>query len=91
MIEEVKALMDNGITPDRLNLFGMEYREIGNYLLQKCSYSEMATSLAKEIHHLAKRQMTCFRGMERRGLTVHWIKEAHEIEAKEIAAAFLAD
>lgn len=90
MIQEVEGLLQRGITKDRMDLLGLEYREISNYILKKCSYDEMVASLAQEIHRLAKRQMTWFRGMERRGTKVNWIKEGNRDEARMIAEQFLA-
>jgi tRNA dimethylallyltransferase len=78
MVEEVQRLIDSGISRERLMMLGMEYSCIGKYLLHECSYNEMTERLRNEIHRLAKRQMTWFRGMERRGLTVHWIEDHHE-------------
>ncbi len=74
MIEEVKLLMENGLSRHRLDLLGMEYREIAAYLCGEKSYNKMAMDLENEIRHLAKRQETYFRGMEKRGIPIHWIE-----------------
>lgn len=85
MIAEVDNLMKQGVSIDRLDLMGMEYRQIGLYLTNQKSLNQMKNDLATEIHRLAKRQRTWFRGMERRGFKVHWVKNAdYEITAQEI-------
>ncbi len=73
MIEEVQRLIAAGIHPDDLIYYGLEYKYVTLYLLNKMSYEEMAQKLEVEIHRFAKRQMTWFRGMERRGITINWI------------------
>ncbi len=84
MVDEVQRLIDAGVSAERLDLFGMEYRQIGAFLHKKVGYEEMVATLAQEIHRLAKRQRTWFRGMERRGFAVHWVKEARFDAAWEI-------
>ncbi len=73
MIEEVQRLIAAGIHPDDLIYYGLEYKYVTLYLLNKMSYTEMARKLEVEIHRFAKRQMTWFRGMERRGIMINWI------------------
>jgi tRNA dimethylallyltransferase len=73
MIEEVQRLIAAGIHPDDLIYYGLEYKYVTLYLLNRMSYVEMARKLEVEIHRFAKRQMTWFRGMERRGITINWI------------------
>jgi len=73
MIEEVQRLLAGGIHPDDLIYYGLEYKYVTIYLLNKLGYEEMAKKLEVEIHRFAKRQMTWFRGMERRGITINWI------------------
>ncbi|MDZ7635404.1 MAG: tRNA (adenosine(37)-N6)-dimethylallyltransferase MiaA [Bacteroidales bacterium] len=73
MIEEVQRLLAEGVHPDDLLYYGLEYKYVTMYLLNRMSYEEMATKLEVEIHRFAKRQMTWFRGMERRGITINWI------------------
>jgi len=73
MIEEVRELLDMGLTPDQLKFYGLEYRYITLYLEKKLDYNEMFRLLNIAIHHFAKRQMTWFRKMEKSGLTIHWI------------------
>lgn len=73
MIEEVQRLLAGGIHPDDLIYYGLEYKYITLYLMNRLSRDEMVQKLEVEIHRFAKRQMTWFRGMERRGITIHWI------------------
>ncbi|MFP4488831.1 MAG: tRNA (adenosine(37)-N6)-dimethylallyltransferase MiaA [Bacteroidales bacterium] len=73
MTEEVKALLDSGIPADTLIYYGLEYRYITYYLLGQMSYGEMKGKLETAIHQFAKRQMTWFRGMERKGIKIHWL------------------
>lgn len=73
MIDEVKGLIDRGVSSDMLISYGLEYRFITLYLLDQMSYTDMVQELEIAIHQFAKRQMTWFRGMERRGLTLHYL------------------
>jgi tRNA dimethylallyltransferase len=73
MIEEVQRLLAAGIHPDDLIYYGLEYKYVTLYLVGRMSYDEMAQKLEVEIHRFAKRQMTWFRGMERRGIAINWI------------------
>jgi len=73
MIDEVQRLLAAGIHPDDLVYYGLEYKFVTLYLLNRMSFEEMAQKLETEIHRFAKRQMTWFRGMERRGITINWI------------------
>ena len=73
MLDEVKSLLDSGIPADDLIYYGLEYKFMTNYLIGKISYEEMFSSLEIAIHQFAKRQMTWFKGMERRGLKINWI------------------
>ncbi len=73
MTEEVQRLIGSGIHPDDLIYYGLEYKYVTLYLLNRLSYDEMVLKLETEIHRFAKRQMTWFRGMERRGITINWI------------------
>ena len=82
MIEEVRALLDSGIPPDGLIYYGLEYKFITRYIIGELTYGEMTTQLEIAIHQFAKRQMTWFRGMERRGFTIHWIDAAIPAEKK---------
>ena len=81
MIDEVKNLLQKGISPEDLIYYGLEYKFITNFILGKLTYSELFSQLEIAIHQFAKRQMTWFRGMERRGIPIHWIdasKAMHE-------------
>ena len=82
MVEEVKALLDEGIPADDLIYYGLEYKFVTEYLMGQISYDEMFTRLEIAIHQFAKRQMTWFRGMERRGFKIHWIDATLSIEDK---------
>jgi len=73
MIEEVQRLLASGVHPEDLIYYGLEYKYVTLYLMDQMSYEEMARKLEVEIHRFAKRQMTWFRGMERRGITINWI------------------
>lgn len=73
MVAEVERLLDQHVPAETLIAYGLEYRFITFYLQGKLSYSEMEEQLATAIHQFAKRQMTWFRGMSRRGLPIHWI------------------
>ena len=73
MVEEVKALLDEGIPAEDLIYYGLEYKFVTEYLTGQITYDEMFTRLEIAIHQFAKRQMTWFRGMERRGFTIHWM------------------
>jgi len=82
MVDEVRRLLDSGISPDDLIYYGLEYKYLTLYITRQLSYEEMFSQLEMEIHRFAKRQMTWFRGMERRGLTIHWIDATLPIEVK---------
>lgn len=73
MVDEVKALLEEGINPDDLIYYGLEYKYLTLYAVGKLSYDDMFSQLEIAIHQFAKRQMTWFRGMERRGFQIHWI------------------
>lgn len=74
MVAEVEALLNSGIDPDDLIYYGLEYKFVTLHLLGKLSLSEMTKQLEIAIHQFAKRQMTWFRGMERRGHKLHWLE-----------------
>lgn len=73
MVEEVRRLLESGISSDDLVYYGLEYKYVTNYVIGKMSYDEMVSLLEIAIHQFAKRQMTWFRGMERRGIKIDWI------------------
>jgi len=82
MINEVKNLIDKGISPDTMIYYGLEYKYITLYLMGKLTYDEMVTDLEIAIHQFAKRQMTWFRGMERKGIKINWIEGELPMEKK---------
>ena len=82
MVDEVKALLDEGIPADDLIYYGLEYKFVTEYLTGKTTYDEMVTRLEIAIHQFAKRQMTWFRGMERRGFHINWIDATLPMEDK---------
>ena len=82
MVDEVKALLDEGIPADDLIYYGLEYKFLTEYLTGVTSYDEMTKRLETAIHQFAKRQMTWFRGMERRGFKIHWIDAMLPMEEK---------
>ena len=73
MVAEVEALLNEGIAPDDLIYYGLEYKYLTEYVIGKTTYDEMVSGLEIAIHQFAKRQMTWFRGMERRGFKINWI------------------
>lgn len=82
MIDEVRGLLDRGIQPDDLIYYGLEYKYLTLHVIGKLSYQEMVDQLEIAIHQFAKRQMTYFRGMERRGVPIHWIDAMLPTEEK---------
>ncbi|WP_278984216.1 tRNA (adenosine(37)-N6)-dimethylallyltransferase MiaA [Segatella bryantii] len=82
MVDEIKGLLERGIPAEDLIYYGLEYKYITEYIIGKLSYKEMFRQLEIAIHQFAKRQMTWFRGMERRGFTIHWIDALLPIEDK---------
>ncbi len=73
MIDEVKALLDSGLRPEDLIYYGLEYKYVTLYITGELNYVQMESRLAIAIHQFAKRQMTWFRGMERRGINIEWV------------------
>jgi tRNA dimethylallyltransferase len=82
MVDEVKALLDEGIPAEDLIYYGLEYKFVTEYLTGQLTYDEMFSRLEIAIHQFAKRQMTWFRGMERRGFEIHWIDATLPMEEK---------
>ena len=82
MCDEIRSLIDGGVNPDDLIYYGLEYKFVTEYVVGKTSYEEMFRQLEIAIHQFAKRQMTWFRGMERRGYTIHWIDAAQSMDEK---------
>jgi tRNA dimethylallyltransferase len=89
MSEEVKGLLDSGISAEDLIYYGLEYKYLTLYLTGKITYKEMYDQLEIAIHQFAKRQMTWFRGMERRGLTIRWIKAEMPLQDKIATAKIM--
>ena len=73
MVDEVRRILSNGVAPEDLIYYGLEYKLLTLYIIGKLTYEEMVSQLEIAIHQFAKRQMTWFRGMERRGCTSHWL------------------
>ena len=82
MVDEVRGLLAEGIPAEDLIYYGLEYKYLTEYVLGRLSYDEMFRQLEIAIHQFAKRQMTWFRGMERRGFTIHWIDATLPMEEK---------
>lgn len=85
MIDEVRGLLSRGIDADDLIYYGLEYKYVTEYAIGRITYEEMFRSLEIAIHQFAKRQMTWFRGMERRGFTIHWIDAMLPMDEKVAA------
>ncbi|MBR4552533.1 MAG: tRNA (adenosine(37)-N6)-dimethylallyltransferase MiaA [Bacteroidaceae bacterium] len=73
LIEEIQALLQSGLTEEQLTYYGLEYKFVTEHVCGHTTYNEMRNRLEIAIHQFAKRQMTYFRGMERRGVNIHWI------------------
>ncbi|MBR2318173.1 MAG: tRNA (adenosine(37)-N6)-dimethylallyltransferase MiaA [Bacteroidaceae bacterium] len=73
MVAEVQGLLDKGISPEQLIYYGLEYKFLTQYIIGELGYDEMVKGLEIAIHQFAKRQMTWFRGMEKRGVKIHWV------------------
>ena len=82
MVEEIHGLLNRGIPAEDLIYYGLEYKYVTEYVIGKSSYEDMFRQLEIAIHQFAKRQMTWFRGMERRGFTIHWIDASKQMEEK---------
>ena len=80
MVEEVRGLLDSGIPAEDLIYYGLEYKYVTEYVIGAISFDEMFSRLEIAIHQFAKRQMTWFRGMERRGFHIHWVEAARQTE-----------
>lgn len=84
MVEEVRGLINSGIDPDNLIYYGLEYKYLTLYVIGRISYIEMKRQLEIAIHQFAKRQMTWFRGMERRGFIINWV--SYDMPDEEFSA-----
>lgn len=90
MIEEIERILDTGVAPDDLIYYGLEYKFVTLHVIGELTHDEMFRQLEIAIHQFAKRQMTWFRGMERRGFTIHWIDAALPMEQKlQLALSFV--
>ena len=90
MIDEVKNLLDNGISTEKLKFFGLEYKFIAMYLNGEMNYNDMYQKLNSAIHQFAKRQMTWFRKMEREGVIINWLAPENTKSAELLIENFLA-
>ena len=82
MVDEVRGLLKEGIPAENLIYYGLEYKFLTQYAIGELTYEEMFLQLETAIHQFAKRQMTWFRGMERRGFTIHWLDATLPMEEK---------
>ena len=82
LVDEVRFLLEKGLSPESLIYYGLEYKYVTLYLIHILTYKEMVAQLEIAIHQFAKRQMTWFRGMERRGISVHWVDAMWPLEKK---------
>lgn len=82
MVDEIRSLINEGINPDDLIYYGLEYKFVTEYIVGNLTYIEMFSQLEIAIHQFAKRQMTWFRGMERRGFKINWIDATMPMDAK---------
>lgn len=82
MVDEVKGLLESGIPAENLIYYGLEYKYVTEYVIGRSSFDEMFSKLEIAIHQFAKRQMTWFRGMERRGVKINWIDAMQSTDDK---------
>lgn len=82
MVDEVRGILAAGVSPEDLIYYGLEYKYLTMYVIGELTYEEMVNQLEIAIHQFAKRQMTYFRGMERRGVPIHWIDAELSTEEK---------
>lgn len=82
MVDEIKGLLDSGVSAENLIYYGLEYKYVTEYVMGRLTYEEMFRQLEIAIHQFAKRQMTWFRGMERRGHEIHWIDACQPMHDK---------
>ncbi|MBR4997246.1 MAG: tRNA (adenosine(37)-N6)-dimethylallyltransferase MiaA [Bacteroidaceae bacterium] len=82
MVDEVRGILASGVAPEDLIYYGLEYKYLTMYIIGELTYDEMVSQLEIAIHQFAKRQMTYFRGMERRGVPIHWIDASLSTEEK---------
>ncbi|MCQ2353367.1 MAG: hypothetical protein MJ033_07840 [Victivallaceae bacterium] len=89
MIDEVASLVKNGVSFEKLEYFGLEYREIGRFLQKQCDFATMRRNLLDRIRQFAKRQDIFFRKMERENVAIYWIKNGDAAEAEKLVNLFL--
>ena len=82
MVDEVRTILATGVKPEDLIYYGLEYKFLTLYIIGELSFEEMVSQLEIAIHQFAKRQMTWFRGMERRGCEIQWIDATLPTEEK---------
>lgn len=82
MVDEVRAILNSGVSAEDMIYYGLEYKYLTNYIIGNLSCDQMVSELEIAIHQFAKRQMTWFRGMERRGFTIHWLDACLPMEEK---------
>lgn len=92
MVDEIRQLLDSGVAADDLMYYGLEYKFVTAYVIGRLSYDEMVSQLEIAIHQFAKRQMTWFRGMERRGFTINWLPyDMPDLEFVEAVSGLMAE
>lgn len=82
MADEIRRIIDSGVAPEDLIYYGLEYKYVTEYVIGQRDFEETFRLLEIAIHQFAKRQMTWFRGMERRGVSIHWIDSSLPMEEK---------
>lgn len=82
MIDEIKSILNKGVNPEDLIYYGLEYKYVTLYILGELTYDEMLSQLEIAIHQFAKRQMTWFRGMEKRGVHIHWLDVTQPVDER---------
>ena len=82
MVDEVRGILASGVAPEDLIYYGLEYKYLTLYVIGELTYDEMVSQLEIAIHQFAKRQMTYFRGMERRGVPINWLDASLSTEEK---------
>lgn len=82
MVDEVRTILDSGVSPEDMIYYGLEYKYLTNYIIGNLTYEQMVSELEIAIHQFAKRQMTWFRGMERRGLKINWMDASMPMQEK---------
>lgn len=90
LVEEVRMLHENGVSWEKLEWFGLEYRYVARYLKKELTFDQMRTELLAKIRHFCKSQDIWFRKMEREGIAIHWIPEGDPSEAESLVTRWLA-